>query len=169
MINLISAYILAGGNTDNLNLKGALLHVIGDALASVAAIVAGLFIYWKGWLAADAVASAIISIIIIYSAYHLITDTVHIILQGVPAHVDTTEIKNRLMKIVGIKDIHSFHVWSLSSQHTIMSVHLVQEKSADHHKLLQEARRILNLEFSIEHTTIQIELENFEDEKTTFS
>lgn len=167
LVNLISGAILLKGDHDNLNLRGAFLHVMGDAFASVGTIVAGLLILQFGWMVADPIASIAISLIIIYSSYSLINETVHIILQGAPKNLDTKKIEERLSQLEGVRSVHHLHVWSLSSDVVILSVHLV-EASVSHEGLLVLAKKLLHDEFKISHCTIQIESESLEAHEPRF-
>lgn len=167
LINLISGYILIHGDRDNLNMKGALFHVMGDALASVGTLVAAALILWKGWYWADPVVSAVIAVIIIFSAYRLISDTVHVILQGAPLHVDLGDVRQSLLKVEGVSEIHNLHVWSLSSNMVILTVHIVE--SAPHTSgLLETTKKMLREKFNIQHTTIQIEQTSLEAHEPRF-
>ncbi|MEQ1876767.1 MAG: cation diffusion facilitator family transporter [Bdellovibrionia bacterium] len=167
VINLASGYILSKGEKDNLNMRGALFHVMGDALASVGTLLASGLILWKGLSWADPVMSCIIALIIIFSAYRLISDTVHVILQGVPLHVNVKEIRESLLKLDGVGELHNLHVWSLSSNTVILSVHLVEgEKRVP--GLLERAKTLLKDKFQIRHTTIQIEERSLESQEPGF-
>lgn len=168
VINLISGAILLKGDHANLNLRGALLHVLGDALASVGTIVASVLIIWKGWVSADAVVSIVIAIIVMISAYRLITETVHIILQGAPLNIGTDEIEKALGDLPSVVGVHHLHVWSLTSNMIILSVHLVVQKCSTQ-DLLIEAQKLLKDRFEIKHSTIQIELESLEHQEPRLS
>jgi cobalt-zinc-cadmium efflux system protein len=167
VINLVSGYILAQGQKDNLNMRSALFHVMGDALASVGTLASSALILWKGYVWADPIMSAIIAVIIIFSAYRLISDTVHVILQGVPVHVNVQAIREALQSLEGVSELHHLHVWSLSSKKVILSVHLVEggERKAN---LLERAKHLLKEKFEIHHTTIQIEAQSLKAQEPGF-
>lgn len=167
VINLVSGYILSRGQKDNLNMRSALFHVMGDALASVGTLASSALILWKGFVWADPIMSLIIALIIIFSAYRLISDTVHVILQGVPVHVNVPAIREALQSLEGVSELHHLHVWSLSSKKVILSVHLVEgeKKSVN---LLERAKSLLKDKFSIHHTTIQIEEKSLQEHEPGF-
>lgn len=167
VVNVISGLLLHKGSKENINLKGAFLHVVGDALASVGTIAAGFLIWWKGWMFADPAASILISAIILFSAYRLMNETIHLILQGVPMHLDTSAITAELRKLEGVTDLHHLHVWGLSSDVVVLTVHLVTG-SVDQDKLLTRAQKVLKEKFNIAHTTIQLESVCLKDNEPHF-
>jgi cobalt-zinc-cadmium efflux system protein len=169
-VNLVAGYLLFHRGHENLNLRAAFLHVVGDALASVATIVASLLIMWKGWVIADPIVSIVISIVIIISAYRLISETVHVILQGVPVNIDMGQLSDELRKISGVKDLHHLHVWSLSSNVNILTVHLVVSGvERDHSEFLNNVAEHIRKKFGITHTTIQIEHTSLESKEPHFN
>jgi len=155
-INIVAGFVLMRGHEHDLNIKAAFLHVVGDALASVGALLAAGFMMWKGWYWMDSVASLVISLIILVSAYRLISETVHLILQGVPVHLDSAEIEKSLKQEEGVVDLHHLHVWGLSSNFTILTVHLVVRSLASQ-ELLERVQKMLRDKFEISHSTIQLE------------
>ncbi len=158
VVNLLSAAILAGGRT-NLNLRGAFLHVLADALGSVGALLAGIVILVTGRTQADAAASAVIAGLILAAAFGLVRASVHILLEGVPSHVDTELVARELLAIPGVVAVHDLHVWTLTSGFDALSGHLVVDPQlyANQQMLLPEVERRLRARFGIEHTTIQVE------------
>ncbi|MGE3973895.1 MAG: cation diffusion facilitator family transporter [Bdellovibrionales bacterium] len=169
LVNLIAGFILFKQSHKNLNLQGAFLHVMGDTLASVGTIVASCLIIWKGWTLADPVVSLVISVIIIISSYRLVADAVHIILQGVPANIDPLLIDQELRQLKGVTDLHHLHVWSLSSNMNVLTVHLVVSGGCQEHTaFLSEASELVRKKFGISHTTIQIETTSLESKELHF-
>ena len=161
VINVICAWLLHGGHEHDLNLRGAWLHVIGDALGSVAAIVAGVLILSFGWLWADAAVSVLISLIIIFGAWNLIKESVNVLLEGTPAHINLTAVEDAIRGTENVKDVHDLHVWTITSGMEALSVHIVHEETISQKSLLQRIRAKLHDEFGIDHLTIQMEtLEN---------
>jgi cobalt-zinc-cadmium efflux system protein len=156
LFNLVGAWLLIKGDPDHLNIRGALFHVLGDALGSVGAIVAAVLVYFFHWDQADSIVSMIIAVIIIASAYRLILDTAHVILEGAPHHLDTDEIRKAIGAIDLIKEVHDLHVWSITSGMVSLSVHVVADEGP-RHDLLCTIRDLLKDKFKIEHVTIQIE------------
>jgi cobalt-zinc-cadmium efflux system protein len=157
MINLVGAYILSKGEKENINIRGAFIHVLGDALGSVGAISAGLVIWLKGWMWFDPLVSFFIGGIIIYSAWRLLWDTVHILMQGVPGHIDLEEIKKSMVQVEGVKSICDLHVWTLTSHVEMLSAHVVVENVLHSMVILKKLQKTLQECYGIEHVTIQIE------------
>lgn len=163
IVNLIAAYLLHGSHEHDLNMRGAWLHVMGDALGSVAAIGAGILILAFGWLWADAVVSVLISLIIIYGAWNLIRESVNVLLEGTPSHINLTAVEQSILKMENVRDVHDLHVWTITSGMEALSVHIVHKDSVSPNGLLQKIRERLHDEFGIDHLTIQ--MEKVSDEK----
>jgi len=160
LVNIVAAWILMSGDKDeNLNVRSAFLHVIGDMLGSVGAIVAALLIYFFGWGIADPIASVIVAILIIISGWRVTKDSIHILMEGSPAQVDIDKIKHALSNIPLVRDIHDIHVWSITSNYHSFSCHISIAGDGAHDVVLHHAQSILHDEFGIEHSTIQIEHE----------
>jgi cobalt-zinc-cadmium efflux system protein len=157
LINLIAAYLLHGDHAHDLNMRGAWLHVIGDALGSVTAIIAGVLIVAFGWVWADAVTSVLISLIIIFGAWRLIHESVNVLLEGTPSHINLTAVEQSILQHENVKNVHDLHVWTITSGMEALSVHIVHSESVEQPKLLQKIREKLHDEFGIDHLTIQLE------------
>lgn len=164
IINLIAAALLHGDHKHDLNMRGAWLHVMGDALGSVAAISAGLAILVFGWAWADAAASVLISAIIIYGAWKLIKDSVNVLLEGTPSHINLTAVEEALEALPGVTDVHDLHVWTITSGMEALSVHIVHDGAKPQNSMLKEVRDLIHDEFGIDHLTVQIERETEEGE-----
>ena len=160
LINLIGAYILSRGGKENINIRGALIHILGDALGSVGAISAGLIIWLKGWMWFDPLVSVFIGGIIIYSAWRLLWDTLHILMQGVPRHIDLEEMKEAMLRVEGVKSICDLHIWTLTSHVDMLSAHVVTEDIRLSMNILKKLQKTLQERYGIEHVTIQIEDES---------
>ena len=156
LINLVGAWILHGSRKHNLNLRGAYLHVLSDALTSLGALISAGLIAWTGYLYFDPLVSALIAAAVLFSAWRLIRETIHIILQGSPSNIELEKIRNRLMAIPGVRGLHNLHVWSLSHSNTILTVH-IESDGRDTGALLKEIVQILKSEFALNHSTVQIE------------
>jgi cobalt-zinc-cadmium efflux system protein len=167
-VNLICAWLLHGDHEHDLNMRGAWLHVMGDVLGSVTAIVAGVLIIAFGWFWADAVTSALISLIIIFSAWNLIRESVNVLLEGTPAHINLTAVEDAILETEGVRAIHDLHVWTISSGLEALSAHVCHEKHIIQQDLLKRLRKRLHDEFGIDHLTIQMETQDFEDEVVHF-
>jgi cobalt-zinc-cadmium efflux system protein len=157
VVNLISLGILGGGKSDNLNVRGAWLHVLTDALGSVQAILAGALIWAFGWGWADPVASILISLLIIYSAWDLLRETVCVLMEGAPGHIDVDEVRETLACIPGVVAVHDLHVWTITSGMESLSAHVVVADEALACTMLGRVRTVLHDRFGIHHLTIQVE------------
>ena len=161
--NIIAAWLLHADHEHDLNMHGAWLHVIGDMLGSIAAIIAGVLIIKQGWLWADALTSILISVIIIVGAFRLVLNSVNILLEGTPAHIDLRSINDSLMDLNGVAGVHDLHVWTISSGRDALSVHITLTEGTAHSELLSRVRERLQ-EFGIDHLTIQMETAAHETE-----
>ncbi|CAM4104911.1 cation diffusion facilitator family transporter [Paenibacillus alkaliterrae] len=157
--NLASAWFLIrkADVKDNLNVRSAYLHVLGDALGSVGAIIAGILMSLFSWYIADPIISVVVALLILKSAWGIIKSTVHILMEGTPPSVDAEQVKTVLLRIEGVKDVHDLHIWTITSGLDSLSCHLIVEDRADCQAVLQEAIRQISTDFHIEHSTIQIE------------
>jgi cobalt-zinc-cadmium efflux system protein len=157
--NLISAWALVrkGDVKGNLNLRSAYLHVVGDALGSVGAIAAGLLMLWFDWYIADPIVSVVVALLILRSAWGVLSRSVHILMEGTPITVDREEVRDALLAIEGVLDVHDLHVWTITSGLDSFSCHLLIRDDADGQRILQEAIEEMDRRFRIRHTTIQVE------------
>ena len=160
VINIVVAKILMSGDThDNLNMKGALLHVFGDLLGSVAAIVAALSIMFFGWGFMDPLASVIVAILIAVSGFRILRQSLNVLMEGVPENIDVDTIINTINNIEGVEDAHHLHVWSISSGMNALSVHVVVNGTLNVHetqKIIHRIEEQMKHE-NIEHVTVQVE------------
>lgn len=163
LANLLSAWILHshGDVEDNINLKSAYLHILGDALGSVGAIAAGLCMYFFGWYTADPIISVAVALLILRGAWRVIDDAVHILLEGTPPTLDWEQVKTALTAIEGVKEVHDLHIWTITSGKESLTCHILIEKSTDGQAILQQAVSLLEEQFRIKHATIQVETEQF--------
>ncbi|MFB1051138.1 cation diffusion facilitator family transporter [Paraliobacillus sp. JSM ZJ581] len=158
LVNVLVAWILMRGDTkDNLNLRSALLHVLGDLLGSVGAIVAGILILLFDWNIADPIASVIVSILILGSGWRITKDSIHVLMEGKPDNINIEKVEQQLVSLDGVLQVHDLHVWSITSDFPALSCHLIVKKNIDRDNLLQEASIVLHKQFDLKHTTIQIE------------
>jgi cobalt-zinc-cadmium efflux system protein len=159
--NLASIWALMskGDVKENLNLRSAFLHVIGDALGSVGAILAGLLMVWFGWYAADPIVSVFVALLILRSAWGIVARSVHILMEGTPAAVDQEAVRRALQEIDGVIDVHDLHIWTITSGLDSLSCHLLvkEDSSCRCQEILQQAIRLIEDRFRIEHVTIQVE------------
>jgi cobalt-zinc-cadmium efflux system protein len=157
LVNLAMLGILHRGRRESLNLRGAWLHVLTDALGSMQAIVAALLIRLLGWRWADPVASLLIALLIAYSAYNLLRRTIAVLMEGVPPHIDVDEVRTALLALPGVAGVHDLHIWTITSGFEAVSAHLLVGEEAREEALLR-AREVLRERFGIEHSTIQVEI-----------
>jgi len=156
IVNMIGATLLHEHATDNLNVRGAYLHILGDLLGSVGAIGSGIIIILTGWTPADPLASIIISGLILIGAWRLTREAVEVLLEMSPRHLDTTEILNDLKSIQNLEEVHDLHVWTLTSGFVALSAHGVLSDPACHQVVLDEIRKRMK-RYGIEHVTFQLE------------
>ncbi len=162
LINMLAAYLLHGDHAHDLNMRGAWLHVMGDALGSVTAIIAGVLIMAYNWVWADALGSLLISLIIIFGAWRLIRDSVNVLLEGTPSHINLTAVEDTIRQTDSVEDVHDLHIWTITSGMEALSVHVVHRETVPQTKLLKSIREKLHDEFGIDHLTIQLETPNEE-------
>ncbi|MBI5955738.1 MAG: cation transporter [Chloroflexi bacterium] len=159
--NLLAAWLLgdAGGG---LNIRGAMLHVLGDAVSSVGVIIGGLVIIFTGWYLIDPLLSVGIGLLIIFGALRLITEAVDILLEATPKALDLPEMVEEVLGVEGVRDLHDVHVWSITSGLYAMSGHLLIDDMmiTGSNQILAKVRELLERKYHIEHTTFQIECEH---------
>lgn len=160
-VNLIGLRVLSGGRSESLNVRGAWLHVLTDALGSVQAIVAGALIWAFGWAWADPVASVLIGLLVIYSSWTLLREAVGVLMESAPAHIDVDEVREAIAGIPGVLAVHDLHVWTITSGMESLSAHLVVAEGRSGRDLLTEVRSTLHDRFGIDHITVQLEPEEF--------
>lgn len=159
-VNLIGARILARDREHDLNVEGAFLHVLSDALGSVGVIVAAVVMLATGWQQVDAIAGMIIATLVLFSAWSLLRRAVGILMEGAPADVDPLGVERALLDIQGVRSVHDLHIWTLSSGFVALSAHLgVPEQSNGRGSghIIHEAHQKLCEQFGIAHTTLQVE------------
>ena len=168
--NVLSAWVLARARSESLNVRGAFLHVLGDMLGSLGAIVAGVLMLTTGWYLADPILSVAMSLLIIWSTWRLLRETVNVLLEAAPPGIDVAAIRLALLAHPDVADVHDLHVWSVSSGFVALSSHVRLQQpltGAAHQRLLGALRALLHEEFTIAHTTIQMEEPGFVEEEET--
>ena len=150
-------------STHSMNVRGAFLHVLGDALSSVGVLLGAGLMALTGWFMVDPLISLLISVVIVYGAVRLVRDAVDVLLEAVPSHVDMPAVKELLLKVQGVREVHDLHVWTISSGMYALSAHLVVEdpRVCNNDTILSAVKHELNDRFGIDHTTIQIESESY--------
>src|SRR6185369_881956 len=167
-VNLICAWILHGRHEIDLNIRGAWMHVMGDALGSVAAILAGVCMALFGWYQADAAFSVVIGLLIIWGSMRLIRESTNVLLEGTPAHINLAAVEDAILATDGVDNVHDLHVWTITSGRDALSAHVIHARSISQPQLLRELRVKLHDRFGVDHLTIQMETPDFEDETFHF-
>jgi cobalt-zinc-cadmium efflux system protein len=156
LVNLAAAWILSRDRA-NLNVRAALLHVMGDLLGSLAALVSGAVILLSGWTPIDPLLSLVISALILVSAVRVLREAVHALMEGVPLHLDADQIRQVMCRVEGVADVHELHVWSLSATEIALSAHVEVHDLAGWPAILTRLRGTLEREYAIAHLTLQPE------------
>lgn len=164
-VNLIVFAMLRRSDAHDMNIAAATLHVFGDLLGSVAAILAGVVILFTGWLPIDPLLSVLVCALIVRSAWALVRRSAHILMEGSPDWLDVGELRNTLeQRIPAIRDVHHVHAWLVGPHETLLTMHASVTAAADHALVLKDAKMLLAERFGITHATIQIEVEDCVDE-----
>ena len=156
IVNMVVAWMLHHGE-QTLNTRGALLHVMGDMLGSVAALVAGAVIYFTGWMPIDPILSLLICGLILFSSFHLLREALHVLMEGVPVGLDMAEAGRAMAGVSGVVSIHDLHIWTLSSGHVALSAHVVMRDMQHWQLTLAALQVLLHERYDIEHATLQPE------------
>lgn len=165
-VNLAGLWVLGGGRQESLNIRGAWLHVLTDALGSIGAMTAGVLIWAFGWNWVDPVASALIGLLVVYSAWQLLLEAVSVLMESAPRGIDVDEVRNALVETAGVLDVHDLHVWTITSGLDSLSAHVVIDEEVAATELLACLRTMLHTRFGIDHLTIQLEPKDFEERPT---
>lgn len=157
-VNLIAFRLLHGGHHHDLNLKAAMLHVLGDLLGSVAAIAAAAVILLTGWMPIDPLLSVLVALLILRGAVSVVRQSLHILLEGTPPEFEREALEQALIEVVpGVTGIHHIHVWSLSPENPLLTMHVDVADMRDYNRTLLAIKRVLSEDFGIQHATVQIE------------
>lgn len=157
IVNLVAWRLLREGARESINVEGAFLEVLADLIGSIGVIVAALLIRYAGWVYADPLFGAAIGLFILPRAWRLGRRALRILVQAAPEGLDLEELRSRLASIAGVTDIHDLHVWTLTSEMDVATVHLVTNDRTDPHPVLDQARALLQDEYQISHATLQVE------------
>jgi cobalt-zinc-cadmium efflux system protein len=160
VINGITAWLFMSGNQNDLNLRGAFLHMAADALVSLGVVIAGAIYIWTGWTWLDPTISLVIAVVILLGTWGLLRQSLHLSLDGVPASVELDRVKSYLSSLPGVIEVHDLHVWAMSTSETALTVHLVISDGHPGDEFLNRVADELHDDFAIEHATIQIEMNN---------
>ena len=157
VVNLIGLWLLNDSREESLNMRGAWLHILADTLGSIQAISAGMLIWFFDWYWADPLASIIIALLIIVSAWWVLRESVTVLMESSPMHIDVGEVLIAMKQVEGAADVHDLHVWTITSGMVALSAHVQTESKVDRDDLLKTFRSIIRKSFSILHATNQIE------------
>lgn len=158
LVNIAAFFILHGGSHADLNLRGAVVHVLGDLLGSVAAIVAAGVILLTGWMPIDPLLSLVVALLILRSAWYVVKQSAHILLEGTPDDVDVELLRSTISETIdGVKDVHHVHVWSLTPERPLLTMHVSVETEAACGPVLLQVKQLLRERFGISHSTVQVE------------
>jgi cobalt-zinc-cadmium efflux system protein len=156
IINAFTAWLFMKDKEQDLNVKGAYLHMAADALVSVGVVISGFVIVHTGWLLVDPVIGLVIAGVIVYSTWNLLQDSIRLSLDGVPTGIDRDEIEATIRSIDGVKDIHHLHIWALSTTETALTVHVVISDTAQMEEIKNHIKQLLQEE-KVTHSTLEFE------------
>jgi len=159
LVNGVTAWLFASGRKDDINLKGAFLHMASDALVSVGVVAAGLLILLTGWLWIDPIVSLVINGVIVWGTWGLLRDSVGMSMAAVPAQIDPAAVRTFLSARTGVVDVHDLHIWPMSTTENALTCHLVMPNGHPGDAFLHELAGDLAQRFRIDHTTVQIEVD----------
>lgn len=155
-VNLIVFRLLHAGE-QTLNVRAALLHVLGDLLGSVAALLSGIVIYFTGWTTIDPLLSFLICALILFSSLRLLREVLHVIMEGVPQYLDLREVGSTMAAVAGVVEVHDLHIWTLASGRVALSAHVVVQDMTQWDRQLEALRHLLHEQYDIDHVTLQPE------------
>lgn len=157
VVNLVGLVVLHGGQADSLNVRGAWLHVLTDALGSVGVIVSAGLVWAFDFHMADPIASVVISVLVLLSAIPLLRQALGILMESAPSHIDVAEVRAAMASVPGVEDVHDLHVWVISEGRDCLSGHVVVAQDQNSQTMLNQLRGLLSERFGVEHVTLQIE------------
>ncbi|WP_303309420.1 cation diffusion facilitator family transporter [Hymenobacter sp. BT730] len=157
IVNGFTAWLFSRGQHGDVNVRGAYLHMLTDALVSVGVVVGGALVYWTGWLWLDPAISFVILSVVAFGSWGLMRETLQLSLQAVPVSIDLDALQHFLLAQPGVQQVHHLHVWPISTQETALTVHLVRPDYPHHNAFLHQLQADLQQHFNIGHATIQIE------------
>ena len=160
LANIVAALILRPAGTQSLNMRGAYLEVLNDALGSAAVLVAGLVILFTGFRAADAIASGLIGLLILPRTWNLLSEAIDVLLEATPKNVDMDEVREHILEAPGVREVHDLHAWAITSGMNVVSAHVVIDTQASAPAVLDHLCNCLSSQFDIEHSTFQLEAED---------
>lgn len=165
LVNVIAFVVLHGGDRENLNIRGAAMHVVGDLLGSLAAVIAALVILYTGWTPIDPILSVAVALLILRSAWSLLKRSAHVLLEGAPESLNIASIQERLVaEVPAVRSVHHVHVWGLTPQELMLTMHVrLTSQPGNPTECIRRIKSILQGEFGIGHSTIEIETDDCAD------
>jgi len=157
LVNIAGAMLLHRSSTESINARAAFLHVLADLLGSVGVVVAGIVIRFTGWRIIDPLISLFIVALILYSSWHLLSDAVHILMEGTPERINHEAVRSALLAVEGVKNVHELHIWTLTEGFEAVSVHIIAADDAARGAVLEKASALLHERFGLTHSTVQVE------------
>lgn len=157
LVNAITAWLFLSGSRSDLNLRGAFLHMAADALVSIGVVLAGGLYLWQGWSWIDPVVSLAIAVVIVIGTWSLFRQSLHLLFDGVPEHVDLPAVRQYLLEQPGVCDVHDLHVWAMSTAEVVLTAHITMNPLPQDDVFLQEVAHELHAHFDIGHATLQLE------------
>lgn len=165
LVNVIAFLLLRGADRENLNVRGAAVHILGDLLGSVAALIAGGVILATGWTPIDPLLSIVVALIILRSGWFVVTESAHILLEGAPQELDTRDIAPDLVaNVAGVEDVHHIHVWSITQSRRMATLHAVINDATQIDDAVKGIKSRLNEKFNLDHATVEVECRRCADE-----
>jgi cobalt-zinc-cadmium efflux system protein len=167
LVNIAAYWLLHGADRENLNVRGAAVHVLGDLLGSVAALIAGAVIIFTGWTPIDPLLSILVAVIIVYSGWRVVSDAGHILLEGAPRELDTRAIGPDLVaNVPGVSEVHHVHVWSITQERRMVTLHACVREGLHGDRMVKAIKARLHDRFGLDHATVEIEHGVCADAKT---
>jgi len=165
VVNIFSFAVLHTGDQDNLNIRGAALHVAGDLLGSVAAIVAAIVIIYTGWTLIDPILSVAVAMLILRSAWSLVKRSAHVLLEGAPDWLDVSDMQERVVaNVPGVSGIHHVHVWGLTPQQLMLTMHVTLAGNVpSQSEVVRQVKAFVETEYGIGHSTVEVEIDGCAD------
>ena len=161
-VNTATALLFMRGSEGDLNLRGAFLHMAADALVSLGVVIGGALYLWQGWVWIDPLMSLLIVAVIVLGTWQLFKHSLHLLFDGVPARIDLGTVRQHLLGLPNVGEVHDLHVWAMGTSHNALTAHLVlTDAAADLGALLQRAENELRGQFEIHHVTLQLEPPDF--------
>lgn len=158
-VNMLSLRLLRESKDDSVNMRAAYLEILGDSLVSFGVMLAGVIMYFSHWYVVDPIISGLIGLLILPRTWLLLSECTNILMEGTPAHVDLTELRNSMLSVDGVIEVHDIHVWTITSGLDAMSGHVRIDSRAQAEPVLDKLTKVLKDQFGLHHTTIQVEQE----------